>query len=95
MDGISEDMLGDLSGYPNLKKDAKHLREELQVWRTDQFDNWSRNIISMIDDPSAKLRLIYFIHNISYLILCYYFIDYFTLVEFFSIVQRPSSGVSY
>ncbi|XP_074649972.1 cytoplasmic dynein 2 heavy chain 1-like [Tubulanus polymorphus] len=53
----AESMLGDLSGFRNFQHDVKDLKDELQTWRRDQFDDWSRDIIQQIDDPHNPLGL--------------------------------------
>ena len=52
----AEELLGDLSGFSRFRKEATDVQEELQNWRQDQFDDWTRDIQSQIDDPSAQLR---------------------------------------
>lgn len=47
---IAEALLGDLNGYQKLHKDMADLKEELQTWRRDQFDEWTRDIQSLIDE---------------------------------------------
>ena len=52
----SEALLGDLSGYRNFRRDAHDLLDELQNWRREQFDDWSRDMTQQIDDPDKPLR---------------------------------------
>ena len=52
----AEDLLGDLSGFRNFRKDASDLLEELISCRQDSFDDWSRDIQGQIDDPNAPIR---------------------------------------
>ena len=52
----AEELLGDLSGFNRFRKEATDVQEELQNWRQDQFDDWTRDIQGQIDDPSARLR---------------------------------------
>lgn len=52
----AEELLGDLSGFKNFRKDANDVLEELQAWRQDQYDDWAREIQEQIDDPKAQLR---------------------------------------
>ena len=57
---VAEALLGDLSGFRNLRRDATELAEELQTWRQEQFDEWARDMQEQIDDPNQQLRyLIY------------------------------------
>ena len=56
---IAEELLGELSGFRNLRRDAADLQEELHTWRQDQFDEWSRDIQAQIDDPDAHLRYVW------------------------------------
>ncbi|XP_070553238.1 cytoplasmic dynein 2 heavy chain 1-like isoform X2 [Ptychodera flava] len=50
-------ILGDLSGFKKFNRDATDLADELQQWRRDQFDNWSRDMLAAIDDPYKPLSL--------------------------------------
>ncbi|XP_077984893.1 cytoplasmic dynein 2 heavy chain 1-like [Glandiceps talaboti] len=50
-------LLGDLSGFKRFNRDAAELLDELQQWRRDQFDNWSRDMQASIDDPYKPLSL--------------------------------------
>ncbi len=52
----AEDLVGDLGGFRKFRKDASELLEELRNWRQDQFDEWSRDIQSQMEDPRAQLR---------------------------------------
>lgn len=53
---IAEALLGDLSGFEKFSKDAVDLKDELQNFRRDQFDEWSREIQALIDDHKQPLR---------------------------------------
>ena len=52
----AEALLGDLTGFRNLRRDAMDMKEELQNWRREQFDEWSRDMQSQIKDPDQPLR---------------------------------------
>ena len=52
----AEALLGDLAGFKSFRRDAMDLLEELQNWRRDQFDDWSREMVSQIEDPDHPLR---------------------------------------
>ncbi|KAK7096855.1 hypothetical protein V1264_003902 [Littorina saxatilis] len=54
---IAEALLGDLGGFEKFSKDAASLKDELQNFRRDQFDEWSREIQSLIDDHKQPLSL--------------------------------------
>ncbi|ESO93665.1 hypothetical protein LOTGIDRAFT_209197 [Lottia gigantea] len=54
---VAEMLLGDLTGFQKFRKSASDLSEELQSWRRDQFDEWSRDMQSMIDDPKQPISL--------------------------------------
>jgi dynein heavy chain 2 len=53
---IAEALLGDLGGFEKFSRDAKDLKDELQNFRRDQFDEWAREIQSLIDDHKQPLR---------------------------------------
>ena len=50
------ELLSDLSGFRNFRKEAESLKEEFQNWRQEQFDDWSRDVQEQIDDPKQPLR---------------------------------------
>ncbi len=52
-----EKLLGDLSGYSRLASLAKQLKKDLINWRKEKFEEWCRNTIHAIDDPSQPLKL--------------------------------------
>ncbi|XP_076467409.1 LOW QUALITY PROTEIN: cytoplasmic dynein 2 heavy chain 1-like [Babylonia areolata] len=54
---IAEALLGDLSGFEKFQRDAADLKEELQNYRREQFDEWSREIQSLIEDHKQPLSL--------------------------------------
>ncbi len=54
----AESFLGDLTGFRNYRREATELKEQMLTWVQDTFDDWSREMQSMIDDPNANLRLI-------------------------------------
>jgi hypothetical protein len=49
------DLLGDLTGFKSLEREAHELLEQLQRWRHDRFEEWCRDIQSAIDDPKVSL----------------------------------------
>ena len=53
---IADALLGDLDGYQKFAKDMTDLKEELQNWRRDQFDEWSREVQALIEDHRKPLR---------------------------------------
>ena len=53
---IAEALLGDLGGFEKFSRDAKDLKDELVNYRREQFDEWSREIQSLIDDHKQPLR---------------------------------------
>ena len=50
-------LLGDLSGFEKLKNHGSDLSEELRNFRREQFDEWSRDVQSLIDDHNQPLKL--------------------------------------
>lgn len=57
MSKVSEEVLGDLARYKDLKSDAKNLISELVAWQKDQFDEWSRDIQELIDENEKSICL--------------------------------------
>jgi len=58
---IAESLLGDLGGFVSFKHDASELKEELKEYQQDQFDGWSRDMLSAIDDPHQSIRYYVFV----------------------------------
>ncbi|XP_041357041.1 cytoplasmic dynein 2 heavy chain 1-like isoform X2 [Gigantopelta aegis] len=54
---VAEALLGDLTGFKKFHQEALDLLEELQNWRRDQFDEWAREIQSLIEDTRQPLSL--------------------------------------
>jgi len=48
--------LSDLSGFQRFRKDATEFRDEMVNWRQETFDEWSREIQSLIEDTKKPLR---------------------------------------
>lgn len=55
----AETLLGDLSGFSSFKKQASELYDELKSYQKEQFDSWSHEMQSSIDDPNGSLRYLY------------------------------------
>ena len=67
----AESLLGDLGGFASFKHDASELKEELKEYQQDQFDGWSRDMLSAIDDPLQSIRYyIVCLFNCLYLHVC-------------------------
>lgn len=54
---VGEAVLGDLAGFRQFRHDAEDLREELESWREDQFNDWAREVQSRLQDAHNKLSL--------------------------------------
>ncbi|KAK6172722.1 hypothetical protein SNE40_016326 [Patella caerulea] len=54
---VAEALLGDLTGFQKFQKNAQDLRDELQNWRREQFDEWSREMQSLIEDTRQPISL--------------------------------------
>ena len=54
---IADALLGDLDGYQKFHKDMSELKDDLQNWKRDQFDEWTRDIQGLIEDHRKPLRL--------------------------------------
>ena len=52
----AESLLSDLSGFQKYRKDAQEFHDELVNWRQESFDEWSRDMQALIDDPYKPLR---------------------------------------
>lgn len=53
---ISEALLSDLSGYRSFVRFSDDLQEQLHVYEQDQFEDWSRDILSGLSDPKSGIR---------------------------------------
>lgn len=53
---ISEALLSDLSGYRSFVRFSDDLQEQLRVYEQDQFEDWSRDILSGLSDPKSGIR---------------------------------------
>ncbi|XP_067663541.1 cytoplasmic dynein 2 heavy chain 1-like isoform X1 [Haliotis asinina] len=54
---VAEALLGDLTGFDKFRRDATELRDELESWRKDQFDEWTRDIQALVEDTRQPLSL--------------------------------------
>ena len=50
-------MLNDLREYPDLQDKIKDFVAELSAAESEQFDNWSREVIQNIEDPNDSIAL--------------------------------------
>ncbi|OWF37256.1 Cytoplasmic dynein 2 heavy chain 1 [Mizuhopecten yessoensis] len=53
----AETLLGDLSGFKKFRKDAQELQDELLNWRTETYDDWTRDMLDRINDTREPLSL--------------------------------------
>lgn len=53
---ISEALLSDLSGYRSFVRFSDDLQEQLRTYEQDQFEDWSRDILSGLSDPKSGIR---------------------------------------
>lgn len=53
---LGSDILGDLHSYKRFQQEATELLDELRTWQQDAFAEWSRDVLTQIDDPNAPLR---------------------------------------
>ena len=51
----AEVMLDDLEQFTEMKKPAEELIDEMKMFKKDQFDNWSREMLRAIDDPNNPI----------------------------------------
>jgi len=54
--GTAESLLGDLAGFHGFRREATELIDEFQTYTRDQFEGWSSEMLSLIDDPKQPLR---------------------------------------
>ncbi|KAJ8280434.1 hypothetical protein GJAV_G00054510 [Gymnothorax javanicus] len=50
-------LLSDLSGYRPFVRFSDELQEQLRAYEQDQFDDWSREVLSGLSDPKAGISL--------------------------------------
>ncbi|XP_028975291.2 cytoplasmic dynein 2 heavy chain 1 isoform X3 [Esox lucius] len=54
---ISEVLLSDLTGFHSFLRFCDDLLEVLQAYEQEQFDDWSRDILSSLSDPKSGISL--------------------------------------
>lgn len=54
---IAEVLLSDLSGFKGFLHFCDDLLEVLRAYEQEQFDDWSRDILSGLADPKSGIRL--------------------------------------
>ena len=54
----AETLLGSLSGFEGFQREANELKEELKEYQKNQFDEWSRDILTSISHPTEPLRYV-------------------------------------
>ena len=91
---ICDGLLGDLSGYKSVHRDAMELVDELHNWNQEAFAEWSRDMIAQIDDKNAPLRLAGCSVTVSLIfhILCIYTLQH--LQELLCIYSFNEKGAS-
>lgn len=52
----AETLLGNLSGFEPFQREASEVREELKDYQREQFDSWSKEILSAITRTTDSLR---------------------------------------
>ena len=52
---IAKVLLGDLPGFEKFCQDATDLKTELQTFRRERFDDWSREVQGLIEDHKQPL----------------------------------------
>ncbi|XP_052794024.1 cytoplasmic dynein 2 heavy chain 1-like isoform X3 [Mya arenaria] len=53
----AESLLSDLSGFARFRKEASEMHDEMVNWRSEAFDEWSRDILALIEDTKKPLSL--------------------------------------
>lgn len=54
---IAEALLSDLSGFKGFLHFCDDLLEILRTYEQEQFEDWSRDILSGLADPKSGIRL--------------------------------------
>lgn len=52
----AETLLGGLSGFAGFQREANEFKDELKEYQKNQFDAWSRDILTSISHPTEPLR---------------------------------------
>lgn len=87
---IAEALLSDLSGFKGFLRFNDDLLETLRAYEQEQFEDWSRDILSGLADPKSGIRL----ENLQHLtpVLCFFheafriFMGSFEICIFFSAI---------
>ena len=53
----AEALLGNLSGFEAFQTEASEVKEELKEYQREQFDGWSREVLSSINRTTDSIRL--------------------------------------
>lgn len=54
---IAEALLTDLSGFKSFLSFSDELLELLRAYEQEEFEDWSRDILSGLADPQSGIRL--------------------------------------
>ncbi len=52
----AETLLGNLSGFEAFQHEANQVKEELKDYQREQFDSWSRDVLTSISRSTESLR---------------------------------------
>ena len=52
----AEALLGNLSGFEAFQHEANEVKEELKDYQREQFDSWSRDVLTSISRSTESLR---------------------------------------
>lgn len=55
---IAEALLSDLSGFKGFVRFSDDLMEVLRAFEQEQFEDWSRDILSGLANPKSGIRLV-------------------------------------
>lgn len=55
---IAETLLSDLSGFKGFLRFCDDLLEVFRAYEQEQFEDWSRDILSGLADPKSGIRLV-------------------------------------
>ncbi|KAI6195343.1 Cytoplasmic dynein 2 heavy chain 1 [Aphelenchoides besseyi] len=57
IDEVCQNLFTDLSAYSQFDRELKSFMSELKSFESEQFDNWSKDLIREIDDPTNSIAL--------------------------------------
>lgn len=53
---MADALLSDLSGFRPLLRFCDELQEQMRSYEQEQFEDWSRDLLSGLSDPKSGIR---------------------------------------